>query len=180
MYLVVTKVTKNSCILETEGVWTWAEVRKRWRGNSLRQGLTKYSSWLLPLSHTITPLSLTDFCPCRILLPLHLLMTSAHIHTPSVSNIQLFFVTSVTTTYIHTIYISNFPFHLSCFILSRFHVPQANPDSPQGDPDTPPQKYFTIMVERIPGHLRSAAALYKFFEKLFPGKFLSVSLYYFI
>ena len=47
---------------------------------------------------------------------------------------------------------------------------KANPDSPQGDPDTPPQKYFTIMVERIPGHLRSAAALYKFFEKLFPGK----------
>ena len=33
---------------------------------------------------------------------------------------------------------------------------QANPDSPQGDPDTPPQKYFTIMVENIPGHLRSA------------------------
>ena len=51
-----------------------------------------------------------------------------------------------------------------------FWLVQANPDSPQGDPDTPPQKYFTIMVENIPGHLRSAAALYKFFEKLFPGE----------
>ena len=70
-------------------------------------------------------------------------------------------------------YLSTLPFYLSCLISSWFHLPQANPDSPQGDPDTPPQKYFTIMVERIPGHLRSAAALYKFFEKLFPGKFLS-------
>ena len=35
---------------------------------------------------------------------------------------QLFFVISVTTKYKHTIYFSNFPFHFSCFILSRFHV----------------------------------------------------------
>ena len=70
-------------------------------------------------------------------------------------------------------YLSTLPFYLSCLISPWFHLPQANPDSPQGDPDTPPQKYFTIMVERIPGHLRSAAALYKFFEKLFPGKILS-------
>jgi hypothetical protein len=56
------------------------------------------------------------------------------------------------------------------------YLVQANPDSPQGDPDTPPQKYFTIMVERIPGHLRSAAALYKFFEKLFPNEVYNVEI----
>ena len=56
------------------------------------------------------------------------------------------------------------------------YLVQANPDSPQGDPDTPPQKYFTIMVENIPGHLRSAAALYKFFEKLFPGEVFNVEI----
>ena len=61
------------------------------------------------------------------------------------------------------------PYPTLYLILSPLPTSQANPDSPQGDPDTPPQKYFTIMVERIPGHLRSAAALYKFFEKLFPG-----------
>lgn len=51
---------------------------------------------------------------------------------------------------------------------------QADPDSPMGDPDTPQQKYFTIMVERIPSHLRSAAALHKFFDNLFPGEVYNV------
>jgi hypothetical protein len=32
------------------------------------------------------------------------------------------------------------------------------------------------MVERIPGHLRSAAALYKFFEKLFPNEVYNVEI----
>jgi hypothetical protein len=49
------------------------------------------------------------------------------------------------------------------------YLVQADPDSPMTDPDTPPQKYFTIMIERIPSHLRSKAALEKFFENLFPG-----------
>jgi hypothetical protein len=50
------------------------------------------------------------------------------------------------------------------------YLVQADPSSQQNsDPDTPPQKYFTVMVERIPAHLRSAALLKNFFEKLFPG-----------
>jgi hypothetical protein len=56
------------------------------------------------------------------------------------------------------------------------YLVQADPDSPHGDPDTPPQKYFTVMIERIPGHLRSAAALYKFFDKLFPGEVYNVEI----
>ena len=38
-----------------------------------------------------------------------------------------------------------------------------------GDPDTPPQTYYTTMVENIPPHLRSAPKLKQFFETLFPG-----------
>ena len=41
----------------------------------------------------------------------------------------------------------------------------------QGDPDTPTQTYFTIMVEKVPTTLRSAPALEAFYEKLFPGKY---------
>lgn len=44
------------------------------------------------------------------------------------------------------------------------------------DPDTPPQKYFTVMVERIPGHLRSATALYKYFDKIFPDDVYTVEI----
>ena len=44
------------------------------------------------------------------------------------------------------------------------------------DPDTPQQKYFTIMVERIPAHLRSQAALQKFFSNLFPGEVYTVEI----
>lgn len=38
-----------------------------------------------------------------------------------------------------------------------------------GDPDTPPQTYYTVLVERVPSDLRSEPALRSFFEKLFPG-----------
>lgn len=54
------------------------------------------------------------------------------------------------------------------------YLVQVDPDSPQTDPDTPPQKYFTVMVENIPAHLRSAKALEQFFDKLFPGEIYCV------
>jgi hypothetical protein len=44
----------------------------------------------------------------------------------------------------------------------------------QGDPDTPPQTYYTAMVEHIPPALRSAPKLRAFFEKLFPGDIYAV------
>ena len=44
----------------------------------------------------------------------------------------------------------------------------------QGDPDTPPQTYYTIMVEKVPMNLRSAPALENFFENVFPGDVHSV------
>jgi Calcium-dependent channel, 7TM region, putative phosphate/Late exocytosis, associated with Golgi transport/Cytosolic domain of 10TM putative phosphate transporter len=44
----------------------------------------------------------------------------------------------------------------------------------QGDPDTPPQTYYTLMVEKVPINLRSAPALEAFFENLFPGDVHSV------
>lgn len=40
----------------------------------------------------------------------------------------------------------------------------------QGDPDTPIQTQYTVMVENIPTSLRSAASLKEFFEGLFPGQ----------
>jgi hypothetical protein len=43
-----------------------------------------------------------------------------------------------------------------------------------GDPDTPPQTYYTVMLEHIPPALRSAPMLREFFEKLFPGDVYSV------
>jgi hypothetical protein len=43
-----------------------------------------------------------------------------------------------------------------------------------GDPDTPPQTYYTCMVERIPPGLRSAPSLNGFFEKIFPGDIYAV------
>lgn len=53
---------------------------------------------------------------------------------------------------------------------------QADPDGPDLDPDTPPQKYYTVMIERIPGHLRSAAALREFFERIFPGDVYTIEI----
>ena len=47
---------------------------------------------------------------------------------------------------------------------------QADLASSDSDPDTLPQKYYTVMIERIPANLRSAEKLYEYFEELFPGK----------
>jgi hypothetical protein len=44
----------------------------------------------------------------------------------------------------------------------------------KGDPDTPPQTYYTLLVEKVPITLRSAPALEAFYEKLFPGDVYSV------
>ena len=38
-----------------------------------------------------------------------------------------------------------------------------------GDPDTPPQTTYTIMVENVPTTMRSAPKLKDFFENIFPG-----------
>ena len=46
----------------------------------------------------------------------------------------------------------------------------------RGDPATPQQAYYTIMVERIPASLRSVANLTNFFEKLFPNDVYTVEL----
>ena len=56
------------------------------------------------------------------------------------------------------------------------YLVQADPDSSNLDPDTPPQKYFTVMIERIPAHLRSSDALYQFFDKLFPNDVYTVEI----
>lgn len=53
---------------------------------------------------------------------------------------------------------------------------QADPDGPDLDPDTPPQKYYTVMIEHIPGKMRSAAALREFFERIFPGDVYTVEI----
>jgi len=50
------------------------------------------------------------------------------------------------------------------------YLVEVYPVSDQADPDTPPQTYFTVMVESIPPSLRSASALREFFERLFPGE----------
>ena len=55
------------------------------------------------------------------------------------------------------------------------YLVQVDPNN-SADPDTPPQKYFTVMVERIPGHLRSAEALFQFFDKIFPGQVFNVEI----
>jgi len=46
----------------------------------------------------------------------------------------------------------------------------------RGDPSTPLQSYHTIMLERVPGVLRSAPRLRSFFESLFAGDVHSVEL----
>ena len=45
-----------------------------------------------------------------------------------------------------------------------------------GDPDTPPQAYYTVMVEKVPTSLRSAQGLADFFDNLFPGEVYSIQL----
>jgi len=55
------------------------------------------------------------------------------------------------------------------------YLVQTDPEqSTLRDPDTPQQKYYTVMIERIPPHLRSAEALYNFFNKLFPDDVYTV------
>ena len=58
--------------------------------------------------------------------------------------------------------------YLHCLIFLQIDSDQDG--SSVKDPDTPQQKYYTIMIERIPPHLRSAEALYNFFNHLFPGE----------
>lgn len=62
------------------------------------------------------------------------------------------------------------------FSMRRLHfLVLSDPESQKrDDPDTPPQKYFTIMVERVPSELRSAELLRKFFDKLFPNDVYTV------
>jgi hypothetical protein len=45
-----------------------------------------------------------------------------------------------------------------------------------GDPDTPPQAYYTVMVEKVPTSLRSAQAMADLFDNLFPGEVYSIQL----
>lgn len=47
-----------------------------------------------------------------------------------------------------------------------------------GDPDTPIQTYYTVIVEKLPQALRSEAMLRAFFEKLFPDQVYAVELAY--
>lgn len=56
------------------------------------------------------------------------------------------------------------------------YLVQSDPDTSITDPDTPPQKYYTVMIERIPSHLRSAKELTKFFEKMFPEDVYTVEI----
>lgn len=61
------------------------------------------------------------------------------------------------------------------FSVKRLHyLVQKEADGLHVDPDTPPQKSFTVMIERIPSHLRSSQALFEYFEKMFPGLYRSV------
>ena len=45
-----------------------------------------------------------------------------------------------------------------------------------GDPNTPLQTYYTVMVEHIPPSLQSAPRLQEFFERLFPNQVFSVEI----
>ena len=62
------------------------------------------------------------------------------------------------------------------FSMRRLHfLVLSDPESLQrDDPDTPPQKYFTIMVERVPADMRSAELLRQYFDRLFPGDVYTV------
>lgn len=45
-----------------------------------------------------------------------------------------------------------------------------------GDPETPVQTYYTVMLEKIPASLRSTTILKDFFERLFPGDLFAVEI----
>eukprot|EP01031_Cornospumella_fuschlensis_P031102 gene31102-37587_t len=80
--------------------------------------------------------------------------------------------------YIYAIYFCQLLYmEYNNFSVSRLqYLVQADADDSKLDPDTPPQKYFTVMIEHIPAHLRSAQALYKFFDKLFPNEVYAVEI----
>lgn len=40
------------------------------------------------------------------------------------------------------------------------------------DPNIFPQRYYSVMIEKIPIELRSADKLYEYFDELFPGYFI--------
>ncbi len=44
----------------------------------------------------------------------------------------------------------------------------------KGDPDTPIQTYYTVMLEHLPSQLRTASQLFDYFETLFPGNICEV------
>jgi hypothetical protein len=46
----------------------------------------------------------------------------------------------------------------------------------EGDPNTPPQTYYTVMLEHLPSQLRSVESLKAFFETIYPGQVHSVEL----
>lgn len=46
----------------------------------------------------------------------------------------------------------------------------------EGDIDTVPQTYYTLLLERLPPSLRSASALRSFLEDILPGIFLFIYL----
>jgi hypothetical protein len=61
------------------------------------------------------------------------------------------------------------------FSKQRLHyLAQADLGKASDHPETLPQKYYTVMIERIPAHLRSAEKLYEYFEELFPGDVFTV------
>lgn len=61
------------------------------------------------------------------------------------------------------------------FSRQRLHyLAQADLGKESDHPETLPQKYYTVMIERIPAHLRSAEKLYEYFEELFPGDVFTV------
>jgi len=47
-----------------------------------------------------------------------------------------------------------------------------------GDPDTPQQTYYTVMVERLPKELRSPQKLRNYFDDIFPGEVYAVEVMY--
>lgn len=49
-------------------------------------------------------------------------------------------------------------------------------ESNNRDPDTPVQTAYTVMIERIPGDLRSAEKLREHFERIFPGQVYHVEI----
>ena len=79
--------------------------------------------------------------------------------------------------YIYTVYFCQLLYaEYHNFSLQRLHyLAQADlSNTEMKDPDTLPQKYYTVMIERIPAHLRSAEKLYEYFEELFPGEVFTV------